>query len=821
MFVGMILEDLAAQFGGLTEKEVAKRTSSGQTNRDPRSRTKAVGEIVAENLLTVFNVINAIIIGTLAWLFVANDDVRLLLDALGIFAVIIANTVVSIVQEVRAHRALERALLTMTPRANVIRNSQVVSIDREDVVRDDVLVIRRGDVLAADGEVLYTDGLELDESLLTGESHPTETAVGRIVHAATHCTAGVGVVRVVHVGSESMAARITAMAKRYSFTPSPMQRTVNRLFEGWFAFAVLIATIEVILSASTILQDVDEIRRIATLLVGLIPEGLVFFATITVTLSVVRISKKGVVVQKLAALESFASADVVCMDKTGTLTQNRLSVHGVEPLAETDIQECTMLLRAFANTSSDEGQTIEAIRSLEVVDSQGSTVNVPPLKTSARIAFSSARKYSALLLADATNTHPWIVLGAADVILTTSHPRWDEVMGRAATRGWDEMRLLMLARASTENHAPVLGTDVVPLCWCALDDTVRPDAKDALDLFADMGVRVIIMTGDAPGPVISALQQLGRKIEPSEIVLGPQLKSLDDAALTARVASGAVFARLLPDQKRDLVNALRANKYHTVMIGDGVNDLPAIKAADVGIAMEKAAPITKEIADIVLDKASFTSLPAMVGEGRAVMRTVLNVAKLFVGKNTILVFMSLVASAGWIPFPLTPRRGAFLSILGVGIPSMLLAAQGRLRSPVRSFYKELSVFVIVCSLCAIGLAWIAHALSMVMSEIAQIHAMTLTYAMAGSLLGSFVAVDLFDDLTKRHVRLLTAVLLLAALGIAACPAWVPVVNILQTFYEVQPVTLLQTLLLAAVSVGSLITSSSVHTMVRSWISSRT
>ncbi len=820
MFAYMILEDIATRFVGLSEAEVAKRTSAGETNRDPRSRTKALGEIVAENLLTVFNVINALIIGTLAWLFVANDDVRLLLDSLGIFVVIIANTLISIVQEWRAHRALERALLTMTPRANVIRAAHVVSINREDVVRDDLLVIRRGDVIAADGELLYTDGVELDESLLTGESHSAEPAVGRIVHAATYCTAGIGVVRAMHMGAESMAARITALAKRYSFAPSPMQRRVNRLFEVWFVFAVVIAAIEIVLSASTILQDVEEIRRIATLLVGLIPEGLVFFATITVTLSVVRISKKGVVVQKLAALESFASADVVCMDKTGTLTENRLSVHGVEPLNELDEQRCSVLLHAFGDASLDEGQTIDAIRGLDV--------EAPPLTSSSRIPFSSSRKFSALLLSGTDSAYPWLVLGAADVVLTTNHPQWDEIMGRAAARGWQDMRLLLLARASSAYGppslgaygTPVLGAEAVPLCWCAIDDTVRPDANDALDLFADMGVRVVILTGDAPGPVVSALHQLGRMIEPSDIVLGSELKDLDERALAARVSHGAVFARLLPEQKRDLVNALRKNNCHTIMIGDGVNDLPAIKAANVGIAMEKAAPITKEIADIVLDKASFTSLPAMVGEGRAVMRTVLNVAKLFVGKNTILVLMSLTASAGWIPFPLTPRRGAFLSILGVGIPSMLLAAQGRLREPVRSFYAELSVFVAVCSGCAIGLAWLAHSIAMFYTDMLQYHAMALTYTVVGSLLGSFVAVDAYDETTAQHTRIMAATLLGLALLIAACPAWVPVLNILQTFYEVQPVTIFQTLVLASLSIGALGISSTVHRLVRSWISSR-
>lgn len=812
MFAYMILEDIATRFVGLSEAEVAARTSSGETNRDPRSRTKAVGAIVAENLLTVFNVINALIIGALAWLYVANDDIRLLLDSVGIFAVIIANTLISIVQEVRAHRALERALLTMTPRANVIRNAQVVSIDREDVVRDDLLVIRRGDVLAADGELLHTDGLELDESLLTGESHATATVVGRTVHAATHCTAGIGVVQVMHVGAESLAARITAMAKRYSFAPSPMQRKVNRLFESWFVFAVLIATVEVVLSASTILQDVEEIRRISTLLVGLIPEGLVFFATITVTLSVVRISKKGVVVQKLAALESFASADVVCMDKTGTLTENRLSVYGVEPLNSLDEQACSALLRAFGDASHDEGQTIEALRGLHI-----DAARLAPI---ARVAFSSSRKFSALLLNEPDTLYPWLVLGAADIVLTTNHPQWDDVMGRAAARGWQDMRLLLLARARSADGAASLGAEAEPLCWCALDDTVRPDAKNALDLFENMGVRVVILTGDAPGPVVSALHQLGRTIEPSEIVLGPELQSLDAKSLVSRVSNGTVFARLLPDQKRDLVNALRENKRHTVMIGDGVNDLPAIKAANVGIAMEKAAPITKEIADIVLDKSSFTSLPAMVGEGRAVMRTVLNVAKLFVGKNTILVLMSLIASAGWIPFPLTPRRGAFLSILGVGIPSMLLAAQGRLREPVRAFYTELSVFVAVCSGCAIGLAWMAHGITLFYTDMLQYHAMALTYTMVGSLLGSFVAVDAFDKTTARHIGITASALLVVALLIAACPAWVPVVNILQTFYEVQPVTPTQTLILAALSLVSLVISSNVHRVVHSSISSR-
>ncbi|MDZ4745238.1 MAG: HAD-IC family P-type ATPase [bacterium] len=815
----MILEDISARFIGLSDADVAKRTLAGQTNRDPRSRTKDLGAIVAENLLTVFNVINALIIGLLAWLFAVNDDARLLLDSVGILSVVIANTLIAIVQEVRAHRALERALLTMTPRASVIRNDEVLSINREDVVVDDLLIVRRGDVVAADAEVIYAEGLELDESLLTGESQPAEATPGRTVHAATHCTAGIGVVRVAHVGSDSMAARITAMAKRYSFAPSPMQRTVNRLFEGWFVFAVVMAAIEVVLSASTILQDVDEIRRIATLLVGLIPEGLVFFATITVTLSVVRITKKGVVVQKLSALESFASAEVVCMDKTGTLTESRLSVHGVEPLSESTVLDCSTMLRSYADASLDEGQTIDALKGIELIDHQGHPIQVQKFNPSARVAFSSVRKYSALRIGEPLDENPWLVLGSADSVLTSSHPLWQDVMGRAAARGWQELRLVLLAKAADQDGAPAIGIAATPICWCALDDTVRTDAKDALVLFSEMGVKVVFLTGDAPGPVVSSLLQLGRVIEPSEIVLGPELLNIDKKTLAHFVSTRTIFARLLPDQKRDIVNAFREES-HTVMIGDGVNDLPAIKAADVGIAMEKSAPITKEIADIVLDKMSFTALPEMVGEGRAVMRTVLNVAKLFIGKNSILVVMSLVASAGLIPFPLTPRRGALLSILGVGIPSMLLAAQGRLRAPVRSFAKELVAFVVVCATCAVTLSWSTHLLSVLFPALFHSHAMALTYTLIGSLIGSFLSVDKFDATTTRHTRVLAAILLAIALGLAACPHWVPGVNIIQTFYEVEHVSIQQVSILMCLSAFALYASSTVHRVMLSWISSR-
>lgn len=689
---------------------------------------KSLGTIALENTLTPFNVVNVVLVAGLYAIYLLNDDKRLALDSVGIITVIVANTAIAITQEWRAHRTLEKAVL---------------SVKRVDVHVDDVLTIKRGDVIPADGVVVSSDECELDTSLLTGETHPLTLLAADVVHAGTFCIAGSATVRVTAVGHDTMAQRIEATAKRVDLTASPLQRTVNKIFEWSFVIALVLALIDVSMGAATILHDVDRVRRVATLLLGLIPEGLVFFSTITLTLGLIRIAQRGVVVQKLAALESFSRASVVCLDKTGTITMNRLQVEKVLPIDSVSESECRGLLGSFARSIGDEGQVIDAL--------QRTDPHAEALEPAQRIPFSSSRKYSALQW----EAGPWYTLGAADRVLTTAHAEWDAIDRLVKTNRMDEMRTLIFAR-SGENNNEAIGANMEPLCLIALDDEIRPESAATLQLFEDMGIRMMILTGDAPSPVRSLLRRLGRGHSDID-----------------------VRARLSPEDKQEIVRTLRTTE-HVVMIGDGVNDLPAIKEASVGIAMSGSAPVTKLVADVVLERATFSDFPEMIAEGRAAVRTVLSVAKLFLAKNVILVAMNALAAMSLAPYPLTPRRGALLSIISVGIPSMFLAATARVRITTDHFIRELFVFVAVAGGSAVTSSLLVAGMYSTTPDLYD----RMLFAYLGSLCWSFVVVDHLPRSTRIWAGLVGFSSLALTIALALTSVSLFPFSIIQSFYEI-------------------------------------
>ncbi|MBL0323510.1 MAG: HAD-IC family P-type ATPase [Ignavibacteria bacterium] len=725
---------------------------------------KSLGTIALENTLTPFNVVNVVLVAGLYSVYLLNDDQRLALDSVGIITVIVANTAIAIVQEWRAHRTLERAVL---------------SVKTADVHVDDVLVIKRGDVIPADGIVVTSEECELDTSLLTGETHPLTLHIADVVHAGTFCVAGAATIRVTAVGHDTMAQRIEATAKRVDLTASPLQRTVNKIFEWSFVIALVLALIDVSVGATTILHDVDRVRRVATLLLGLIPEGLVFFSTITLTLGLIRIAQRGVVVQKLAALESFSRASVVCLDKTGTLTMNRLQVERIVPIGAVSESECRGLLGSFARSIGDEGQVIEA---LQRADTQSE-----PLDPVQRIPFSSSRKYSALRW----ESGPWYTLGAAERVLTIAHAEWETTDRLVKANGIDEMRTLVFAR-SGENGHDVVGATMEPLCLIALDDEIRPESTATLELFDEMGIRMMILTGDAPGPVRSLLRRLGR--EHSDI---------------------EVKARLSPEDKQEIVRTLRTTE-HVVMIGDGVNDLPAIKEASVGIAMSDSAPVTKLVADVVLEHATFAEFPEMIAEGRAAIRTVLSVAKLFLAKNVILVAMNAFAAINIAPYPLTPRRGALLSIISVGIPSMFLAATARVRRTTHHFIRELFTFVAVAGCSAVVSSLLVASM---FSTSVDLHDRML-FAFLGSLCWSFIVVDDLPRSTRMWAGVVGFSSLALSIALALTDVSVFPLSVIQSFYEIGgPGSMTGVGIIGCAAIG-ITFSIAGHGLMR-WVSSRT
>jgi len=697
--------------------------------------------ILLRNTLTVFNALNAVVVGSLAVAWWYTKDQRLLLDSLGVCTVIFSNMAVGIVQEWRAHRAARAATIVLDTELSVNRNGTTIAIRRSELRVDDVVALRRGDVVPADGVVLSSDALEVDASILTGESAPHRAVVGSDVFAGAACVAGRGTLRVLHPAGEGLADRINASTHRSVLRSSPMQRKINVLFEWSFGIAVVLAIADVLLSNGEAF-DVDRIRRIATLVLGLIPEGLVFFTTITLTLGVLRLAKYGIVVQHLPAVETFASVTAVCMDKTGTLTENRLRVATIVPWDTKQSPEYVQnLISHYALACADDGQTIEAIRA--ALPTQGT-----PAQTESTIPFSSSRGFGALRV---SASQPWAVLGSPNQLLSTTEQGALEERLQAA--GIASMRTVLFAHAQRVDNDAAF--DLVPVAIIALADTVRPQAKELVEYFHQSGVELHVCTGDAPEHVVALFAQA-----------------------SVSVPAENIHARMKPHDKRHFVESLQASGHHVAMVGDGVNDLPALTQADVGIAVDGAHSMATLVSDIAFTQPAFHSVPDLVEQGRAIMRTILNVARLFIGKNVVLLLISAMAASGALTYPLTPRRGALLSVLGVGIPAVVLAARGFNTHVIASFPRELFAYI-----ARLAVAVSASVACVAFLNVLHAHPEALFCTIVVSVVVSSMFVDRRDAKGTKHLAAWAVGLIAMWIGLMLWTHAPMPVAILQTFYE--------------------------------------
>ncbi|MDW8467125.1 MAG: HAD-IC family P-type ATPase [Chloroherpetonaceae bacterium] len=657
---------------GLSEEEVAARRRQGRINIARSPHTKSSREIFLENTLTIFNLINFGIIAFLFGVFFWSNDTRLLLDSVGIILVVVSNTAIAIVQEFRTRAILENTRLLLSREVTVVRDGKEMVIDPSEVVEGDVLKITRGEYAVVDGKVVASSALEMDESLLTGESLTIEKPVGTQLFSGSYCVAGSGYYLAERVGSSSYAARITALAREYKFVSTPLQRKIDRIFVWSFVIVLILALLEIAARAQAgALSDLEFIRRIVTVVVTLLPEGLVFFTTIVFATGVYRVMKLGAVVQKLNAIESFSTVEVVCLDKTGTLTENHLSLHDLYAF-ENGISEPNIkgLLSAYAFASSDSNATIQALRQLPS----------KPSRVLSELPFSSARKFSALHLETEFGTFA-LALGGYEVLakfLDEPNQRaLDAILDTRNLRGYRNLLFAELqdgaALAALTNPNPDNKLKLKPLALISLSGAPRQDISEALKLFRENHIQLKILSGDTADSVQATLRDIGWHTTEADVMTGAEIDRTDAQTFSEKVRTKTVFARLSPEHKQRIIREL--NKHHrTAMIGDGVNDVPAVKEATLGIAMEEGSSITKEIADIVLLKNKFSLLPKIFEQGRLILNTVLAIAKLYLTKNLIVLLLEILTISLGALFPLTPRRSALLSLLGVALPVYVITA---------------------------------------------------------------------------------------------------------------------------------------------------
>jgi cation-transporting ATPase E len=645
---------------GLTPAEVADRVGRGQTNdvADPTSRT--YGEIIRANVFTRFNAL----LGTLLVAILATGEHR---DALfGI--VLVLNAAVGIIQESRAKHTLDQLTLVAAPKAKVRRDGTTVEVASTEVVLDDVLLLAAGDQVIVDGHVLSAVGLEIDESLLTGESDPEPKSPGDVVRSGSFVVAGYGVARATAVGRDSYAYKLREEASRFSLVRSELRDGVNTILRvvQWLMIPTAVLLVSAQIRADQSWRE--AVQGSVAGLVAMVPEGLVLLTSMALALGVIRLGRKRVLTQELAAVEGLARIDTLCVDKTGTLTEGSLQLDDVEVLSHEG--QVSHVLAAMAAAEPNPNASLAAVAARYDHDPGWSLVD--------SVAFSSARKWAAASF----DGHGAWYLGAPDILLgaapgagesTRVVERARASVQSAAERG---RRVLLVAHSPSGLDGDSLPRGLEPAAVVVLEEKLRPDAPDTIAYFGEQGVTVIVISGDSPVTVGAVAERCGvpgaeHPVDARTLPLdgdGDNLTILADVLETNRV-----FGRVTPQQKRAMVHALQSRGHEVAMTGDGVNDTLALKDADVGVAMGSGSPAARAVARFVLLDNSFAVFPSVVAEGRRVIANVERVANLFLTKTIYAMLLALATGlAGWT-FPFLPRHLTVISSLTIGIPGFFLA----------------------------------------------------------------------------------------------------------------------------------------------------
>lgn len=631
--------------GGLTNVEVATRVAEGRVNTVSRAEGRTLTEIVKANVLTRFNAI-------LGALFVVVLIVGPIQDAL--FGIVLAlNTSIGLVQEIRAKRLLDRLAVLTAPVAHARRDGAIQDVAVDGVVVDDLLDIRAGDQVVADGVLIETAGLEVDESILSGESLAVAKSKGDEVWSGSVVVAGGGTVRVTRVGDEASAQRIQREGRRFSLVRSELVRGNNRLLQlvSWVMIpaGVLLVTSQVVRSD----LPVDEAVRGSVAGIGaMVPEGLVLLTSIAFAVGATRLAKQRVLVQELAAIEGLAHVDILCIDKTGTITEPGMRLTAVEALDDAPAAEA---LGAMAAADPAPNSTMMAARDLSAPASWQTHRSVP---------FSSARKWSAMDFGD----HGSWVLGAPDVVLPGMQATVADRVSAHAAAG---RRVLVLAHTAAPLLDEQLPAGLVASGLVVMEEQLRPAAARTIGFLQEQGVAVKLLSGDDPITVAAVAARVGVR-EPGDPIDARTLPSSLEG-LTDVLECSAVFGRVQPHQKRDAVLALQASGHVVAMTGDGVNDIPALKAADIGMAMGSGSPATRAVGRLVLLDSEFGVVPQVLGEGRRVIANVQRVANLFITKTVYAALLALAVGLSGLGYPFYPRHFTVVSSLTIGIPGFILA----------------------------------------------------------------------------------------------------------------------------------------------------
>ena len=626
---------------GLTAQEVKERMEDGRVNILSTSATKSIGKIVLENVFTFFNMI---------FVFIAA-----ILIAVGAFkeltfiVIIVLNTGIGIVQELISKKKLDDLSLLAKTKAKVVRDGQIYEVDTEDLVEDDIVYFGAGSQIHADGKVIAGE-IQVNEGLLTGESDEITKNPGKELFSGSYVISGECYARLTRVGEESYGAKLTAEAQKSTRQKKPgMMKSLTYLLYIIGMFIVPIGILLFLRQYDVLGLDVKEsVENTAAAIIGMIPEGLYLLVSVALAVSVGRLAQKKILVQDLKSTETLARVDMLCVDKTGTITESKMEVSEIIKLKE-DLseEEVKRQLGEFVDNMADDNETMKAIKEYFKGKTSGGR------KAEKIEAFSSKNKYSSVTYGEGEVYY----LGAPDILWKQPE---SEVIKKAETYAVTGARVLLFLKNET------------PLALVALKNPIRPSAKETFRYFKENQVTIKVISGDSPKTVSAVALEAG--IEGAEAFVDmttiKNKKDLEEAA-----EKYTVFGRVKPEQKRQLVQALQKQGHTVAMTGDGVNDVLALKSADCGVAMAGGSEAAAGVAEVVLLNSDFSDMPQVVAEGRRVINNIERTASLYLVKNIFSVFLAIISIIAVFEYPLVPSQLTLMSFLTIGMPSFVLALE--------------------------------------------------------------------------------------------------------------------------------------------------
>ncbi|MCH0538656.1 HAD-IC family P-type ATPase [Streptomyces sp. MUM 203J] len=680
----------AARAGGLSAAEVAVRVARGEVNDVPVRSSRSTADIVRGNVLTRFNAI----IGVLWAIMLAVAPIQ---DSLFGF-VIVANTGIGILQELRAKKTLDGLAVIGEAKPTVRRDGTPTEVSTSEIVLGDLIELGPGDKVVVDGRVVEADGLEVDESLLTGEADPVLKQPGDTVMSGSFVVAGGGAFTATKVGREAYAAQLAEEASRFTLVHSELRSGISTILK--YVTWMMVPTATALVISQLVVKETgfkNSVARTVGGIVPMIPEGLVLLTSVAFAIGVIRLGRKQCLVQELPAIEGLARVDTVCLDKTGTLTEGGMDVTGLRLLNGADEAYVCKVLGALGDADPHPNASLRAI-----IDAYPDSED---WRCTEALPFSSARKYSGAALSEGDGqTSTWL-LGAPDVLL----PAGDPALGETDALNKQGLRVLLLARASGELDDPAVVGKARAAALVVLEQRLRPDAGATLAYFADQNVDAKVISGDNAVSVGAVAGKLG--LPGADRAVDARRLPEDRDAMGRAIEDGAVFGRVTPQQKRDMVGALQSRGHTVAMTGDGVNDVLALKDADIGVSMGSGSEATRAVAQIVLLDNSFATLPSVVAEGRRVIGNITRVATLFLTKTVYSVLLAVLVVVFQLEYPFLPRHLTLLSTLTIGVPAFFLALAPNKERARPHFVRRVMRYAIPAGLIAAAATFTTYTLA--------------------------------------------------------------------------------------------------------------